>query len=79
MEEFYTNLWMKQLPKLESLRQAQLTVLHHPERVQKKREELLAILNGLVYLVGRPSTLSHLALPLQSRMIAPKPPARLSA
>jgi len=44
MEEFYTNLWTKKLSKLEALRQAQLTVLNHPERVQKKREELLAAL-----------------------------------
>jgi hypothetical protein len=34
MEEFYTNLWQKKLPKLEALRQAQLTVLWHRERVE---------------------------------------------
>jgi CHAT domain-containing protein len=44
MEEFYTNLWTKKQSKLEALRQAQLTVLHHPERVQQKRDELLAAL-----------------------------------
>jgi CHAT domain-containing protein len=40
MEEFYTNLWQKKLPKLEALRQAQLTVLREPERVRKRHEEL---------------------------------------
>jgi CHAT domain-containing protein/tetratricopeptide (TPR) repeat protein len=40
MEEFYANLWAKKLPKLEALRQAQLTVLRHPERVEKRSEEL---------------------------------------
>jgi CHAT domain-containing protein len=40
MEEFYHNLWQKKLPKLEALRQAQLTVLCDPERVQKRSEEL---------------------------------------
>ena len=30
MEQFYTNLWSKKLPKLEALRQAQLTVLNNP-------------------------------------------------
>jgi CHAT domain-containing protein len=42
MEEFYANLWQKKLPKQEALRQAQLTVLHHPERVQQQMEELIA-------------------------------------
>jgi CHAT domain-containing protein len=40
MEEFYANLWVKKLPKLEALRQAQLTVLGHPERVARRAEEL---------------------------------------
>ena len=29
MIEFYKNLWSKQLPKLEALRQAQLTLIKH--------------------------------------------------
>jgi CHAT domain-containing protein len=40
MEEFYANLWQKKLPKLEALRQAQLTVLRHPEIVEKRSREL---------------------------------------
>src|SRR5262249_38632030 len=30
MERFYTNLWIKKLPRLEALRQAQLAVLNDP-------------------------------------------------
>jgi CHAT domain-containing protein len=44
MEEFYANLWQKRLPKLEALRQAQLTVLREPERVEKRRQELRTFL-----------------------------------
>jgi tetratricopeptide (TPR) repeat protein len=44
MDEFYANLWTKRLPKLEALRQAQLTVLREPERVEKRRQELRALL-----------------------------------
>jgi CHAT domain-containing protein len=40
MEEFYANLWQKKLPKLEALRQAQLTVLKNPALVRKRAEEL---------------------------------------
>lgn len=40
MEEFYANLWVKKLPKLDALRQAQLTVLRDPERVDQKRQFL---------------------------------------
>ena len=29
MNEFYRNLWEKKLPKLEALRQAQITMMHH--------------------------------------------------
>jgi CHAT domain-containing protein/tetratricopeptide (TPR) repeat protein len=36
MEEFYANLWRKKLSRVESLRQAQLTVLRHPERVNSR-------------------------------------------
>jgi CHAT domain-containing protein len=44
MEEFYANLWEKKLPKLEALRQAQLTVLRHPEKVEQRAKELRALL-----------------------------------
>jgi CHAT domain-containing protein len=44
MEDFYVNLWQKKLPKLEALRQAQLTVLKQPERVHQRRKELHAAL-----------------------------------
>jgi tetratricopeptide (TPR) repeat protein len=40
MEHFYTNLWDKKLPKLESLRQAQLTVLNNPGLVDQARRGL---------------------------------------
>jgi CHAT domain-containing protein/tetratricopeptide (TPR) repeat protein len=42
MEEFYTNLWQKKLSRLEALRQAQLTVLRNPGRVQQRQKELHA-------------------------------------
>jgi CHAT domain-containing protein len=44
MEEFYTNLWQKKLSKLEALRQAQLTVLRNPGRVQQRARELRDLL-----------------------------------
>ena len=40
MEQFYANLWSKKLPKLEALRQAQLTVLNKPDLVKARREDL---------------------------------------
>jgi CHAT domain-containing protein len=40
MEQFYTNLWVKKLPKLEALRQAQLAVLNDPGLVTKRRSDL---------------------------------------
>ena len=40
MEQFYTNLWSKKLPKLEALRQAQFTVLNDPGLVTARRAEL---------------------------------------
>ncbi len=40
MEHFYTNLWSKKMPKLEALRQAQLTVLNDPGLVKARRAEL---------------------------------------
>jgi CHAT domain-containing protein/tetratricopeptide (TPR) repeat protein len=43
MEQFYTNLWTKKLPKLEALRQAQLAVLNNPRLV----DQYAANLRGL--------------------------------
>jgi CHAT domain-containing protein len=40
MEQFYTNLWTKKFPKLEALRQAQLTVLNDPGLVERHKVEL---------------------------------------
>jgi CHAT domain-containing protein len=40
MEEFYENLWRKGLTRSEALRQAQITVLRHPERVRQRAREL---------------------------------------
>ncbi len=35
MEQFYTNLWVNKMPKLEAVRRAQLTVLNDPGLVDK--------------------------------------------
>jgi CHAT domain-containing protein/Tfp pilus assembly protein PilF len=40
MEQFYTNLWVKKMPKLEALRQAQITVLKNPGLVRARQAEL---------------------------------------
>jgi CHAT domain-containing protein len=40
MEQFYANLWSRKLPKLEALRQAQLTVLNGPGLVRARCAEL---------------------------------------
>jgi CHAT domain-containing protein len=40
MEQFYSNLWDKKLPKLEALRLAQLAVLDDPGLVERRRTEL---------------------------------------
>jgi CHAT domain-containing protein/tetratricopeptide (TPR) repeat protein len=40
MEQFYTNLWVKKVPKLEALRQAQITVLRNPGLVRARQTEL---------------------------------------
>jgi CHAT domain-containing protein len=40
MEQFYTNLWTKKLPKLEALRRAQLAVLNDLALVERHRVEL---------------------------------------
>jgi tetratricopeptide (TPR) repeat protein len=44
MEQLYSELWRKEQPlsRLEALRQAQLFVLRHPERVLQRRKELRA-------------------------------------
>lgn len=44
MEEFYANLWIKKLDRLEALRQAQLTVFRQPEKVRQRQNELGTIL-----------------------------------
>jgi CHAT domain-containing protein len=41
MEQFYTNLWVKKMSKLEALRQAQIAVLKDPNLVTKRRTELV--------------------------------------
>jgi CHAT domain-containing protein/tetratricopeptide (TPR) repeat protein len=41
MDEFYANLWHKKLPKLDALRQAQLVLLTHPERIDERRRRLI--------------------------------------
>jgi CHAT domain-containing protein len=33
MQLFYRNLWQKNLPPIEALRQAQLALYHHPELI----------------------------------------------
>jgi CHAT domain-containing protein len=40
MSEFYSNLWVKKLPKLEALRQAQVAVLRSPDRVASQEKRL---------------------------------------
>jgi CHAT domain-containing protein len=40
MEQLYANLWTRKMPKLEALRQAQLTVLNNPGLVIARRAEL---------------------------------------
>jgi CHAT domain-containing protein len=44
MEQFYTHLWDRDKPmgKLEALRQAQLFVLRHPDKVRARAQELKA-------------------------------------
>jgi CHAT domain-containing protein len=37
MELLHTNLWRRKLSPLEALRQAQLAILDHPERVARRR------------------------------------------
>ena len=45
MEAFYKNLWEREMPKLEALRQAQLYILRHPEQVQEREKELASQLD----------------------------------
>jgi CHAT domain-containing protein len=42
MEEFYKNLWQKRMTRLEALRQAQITVLKFPRKVDLRYTELRA-------------------------------------
>ncbi len=44
MEEFYANLWQRQLPKVQALTEAQRTVLRSPARVLARQKELRAAL-----------------------------------
>jgi tetratricopeptide (TPR) repeat protein len=44
MEEFYENLWLKGMPKLKALQQAQRTVLHNPARVAQRARKLRELL-----------------------------------
>jgi tetratricopeptide (TPR) repeat protein len=41
MEQFYTNVWVKKMPKLEALRRAQLAVLNDPGLVRARWAELV--------------------------------------
>jgi CHAT domain-containing protein len=41
MEALHANLWRRKLPPVEALRQAQLAILDHPERVARRRWELV--------------------------------------
>jgi CHAT domain-containing protein len=41
MELLHTNLWRRKLSPVEALRQAQLAILDHPERVARRRWELV--------------------------------------
>ncbi len=43
MERFYLHLWGKKLSKLESLRQAQIDVMRHPEWVEAKAKKLAGL------------------------------------
>jgi CHAT domain-containing protein len=43
MERFYFHLWEKKLSKLESLRQAQLDVMRHPEWVEEKVRKMRGV------------------------------------
>jgi len=44
MEALYINLWQNHLPKLEALRQAQLTVLRNPMRVIQRGKEIQVLI-----------------------------------
>ncbi|MDB5310077.1 MAG: photosystem assembly protein Ycf3 [Gemmataceae bacterium] len=62
MEEVYTNLWQKKMTKAKALREAQLTVFRHPERVQPRRELVVqnAARRGLK--AGEPRVLSTISV-----------------
>jgi CHAT domain-containing protein len=40
MEEFYAELWRNNPSPLDALQRAQLAILRHPERVERRRQEL---------------------------------------
>jgi CHAT domain-containing protein/Tfp pilus assembly protein PilF len=40
VERFYANLWEKQMSREEALRQAQLSILNHPDDVARRRQAL---------------------------------------
>jgi CHAT domain-containing protein len=42
MEEFYTNLWQKSLPRAEALCLAQRAIVRDPDRLTNRRKELTA-------------------------------------
>jgi CHAT domain-containing protein len=44
MEQFYQQLWQRKQPPLQALRQAQLFVLKHPEKVEQRARELHKLL-----------------------------------
>jgi hypothetical protein len=73
MEQFYENLWHKGLGKLESLRQAQLAVLNHPEWIDKRREELK------IQLAARGLALTSRPLPERSKTHGRSHPAHWAA
>jgi CHAT domain-containing protein/tetratricopeptide (TPR) repeat protein len=71
MEQFYTNLWVKKMPKPEALRQSQLAVLNDPGMVRGRQAELARELGvkeadlpkgGKIVRPDRPGTKSDPAL-----------------
>jgi CHAT domain-containing protein len=71
MEEFYTNLWQKSLPRAVALSQARQAVLGNPERLARRRKELAAELAQR----GRRGPLSPAARPFTEPAASPSKPA----
>jgi CHAT domain-containing protein len=67
MEQFYTNLWVKKMPKLEALRQAQLAVLNDPGLVTKRQTELAKNQRGIDEKPDKLSTASPSSSPTNPR------------